>query len=389
MDIHVLDDSLRRIRIVDAYESFIWTERSDAIGDFVLEFPDTPGNRKALALGSLFVIPNSNRVMKVETVQSGKTNDGKSSIKYTGYSLERVLEHRLTVEPSAGLLSTTKWETTGYPADILRSMFHDVCVDTTVSPDDILSGVLETNVLYPTDTVAEPDDTITYEVTPKTLYAAIRDLASIYKLGFRLVRSDAPQLYFNVYSGVDRTSAQTTYPAVLFSENLGNLNNVNSISSVALYKNVAYVLSPVGYEIVYSSDVTPPVTNFDRQVLLVMADDITDETPSVATAKMIQRGQEELGKNRALSAFDGEITAYGTYEYGVDYNLNDLVEYRDVSGASNIMRVTEQIFVSDKEGDRSYPTLTLDRFITAGSWASPEYMPPWIDMGATTYWNNA
>jgi hypothetical protein len=52
------------------------------------------------------------------------------------------------------------------------------------------------------------------------------------------------------------------------------------------------------------------------------------------------------------------------------------------------MRVTEQIFVHDKEGERAYPTLTLNQFINTGSWLSWETSKKWIDYDAdfATVW---
>jgi hypothetical protein len=53
-----------------------------------------------------------------------------------------------------------------------------------------------------------------------------------------------------------------------------------------------------------------------------------------------------------------------------DYRLGDLVEMRNGDKATTHRRVTEQIFVSDSQGDRSYPTLTLNQYITPGTWDS-------------------
>jgi hypothetical protein len=59
--------------------------------------------------------------------------------------------------------------------------------------------------------------------------------------------------------------------------------------------------------------------------------------------------------------------------------MGDLVELRDDSGLSVIMRVTEQIFVSDKEGERSYPTLSNIVTVTPGSWADMAPDMEWAD----------
>jgi hypothetical protein len=53
------------------------------------------------------------------------------------------------------------------------------------------------------------------------------------------------------------------------------------------------------------------------------------------------------------------------------------------------MQVSEQIFVCDGEGERSYPTLAINQFIMPGSWLAWDYNQVWIDLGATEYWANA
>lgn len=93
--------------------------------------------------------------------------------------------------------------------------------------------------------------------------------------------------------------------------------------------------------------------------------------------QLMQRGREELAKKRTMTAFDGELPLNSPYPYEIGYQLGDLVEMRNMDGATNQMRVQEQIFVSDSEGERSYPTLVLDRFIVPGSWLSWDFNQTW------------
>ena len=96
---------------------------------------------------------------------------------------------------------------------------------------------------------------------------------------------------------------------------------------------------------------------------------------------MIQRGREELAKHQRVEIFDGEITQYSQYKYGQDYGLGDIVELQDGEGNSNEMMVTEQIFVSDEQGERSYPTLQLYRYIQSGSWLGWNQTVQWASLG--------
>jgi hypothetical protein len=325
--------------------------------------------------------------MEIETVEKTKDPDGKQVLKAKGRSLEYILDNRLARGTMDDLTTAPKWTLTGLPKAIATQMFHDICVTGILDAGDIIPLIHEGS-LFPPDTIPFPSDSITIEVDPSTLYSAIKNVCDLFSMGFRLLKNgDAGELWFDIYAGSDRTMRQTTLPAVVFSSDFGNLQNTTELTSSALYKNVAYVISPVGSEIVYAQDVDPAVNGFKRKMIMVKADDIKDTVPSVASAKMIQRGKEELAKNRMFSAFDGEVSHYSQYKYGVDYNLGDLVELQNDDGAMSDMRVNEQIFVSDQNGDRSYPTLTVDKFIPSGSWLAQPPAKEWLNF-TTEEWQD-
>lgn len=380
MEGYILDNLFRRIAIVDKFESFIWSERLFTYGDFELHLQSNLANRTRFSPGVRMSMNNSFRVMIVETVEDSTDADGYNSLKVTGRSLEAILGDRIARAALSDLTTDPKWILTGLPKDIASQIFHDICVTGILDAGDIIPFVIE-GTIFPDDTVPAPDEEVTIGLDPTTVYDALSQICSIYNMGFRLVRNfDTSQLYFDVYTGSNRTTQQSDLPAVVFSPQLDNLQNTTELTTIALYKNCAYVISPVGHEVVYPLDVDPSTAGFDRHVLLVKADDITDPDPDIASALMIQRGQEELAKNRRLSAFDGELNQNGAYKYGTDYNLGDLVEQRNIDGVTNVMQVTEQIFISDSEGDRSYPTLSLNKFITPGSWSAWDYNQVWEDL---------
>lgn len=381
MEIYTLDSLYRRVEVVDRFESMIWSERYRAMGDFELQIRSTTNHRRLFKTGTRIAINESYRVMIVETIEDKTESDGQKVLSIKGRSLEKLLDDRIALPSLAGTTSAPKWTLTGTPGNIVRQMFHDICVTGTLSTSDRIGQVIEGSI-FPEDTIPESSDEITVEVEPATLYDATVNLCDIYDLGFRLVRNfDTTQLYWDVYSGSDRTTSQSTLAPVIFSPDLDNLQNTAELTTIASAKNVAYVVTPVGSRMVYPLDVDPTVTNgTNRQALLVRADDITDTDPVVAQAKMDQRGREELAKNRTVSAFDGELNKNSSYKYGRDYNLGDLVEMRNTDGITNQMRVAEQIFVQDREGQRSYPTLTINKFIQPGTWLAWDFNQTWEDL---------
>lgn len=382
MEIYILNSFLQRDKIVDKFESLIWTERFADVGDFELHLHSTLENRNLFPAGTKIAINESYRVMTVETVEDATDDEGRRVLILKGRSLEQILDDRVARDNTDDLTETPKWILTGLPVAIAKLIFHNTCVLGHFSASDIIPYINEGPGVFPEDTTSEPSTSLTVEIEPMSVYSAIKQLADLYGFGFRLIRNqDLSQLYFDVYMGSNRTTGQDDLPAVIFSPDLDNLKNTRELTTIATYKNVAYVMSPVGTAVVYPDDVDPSTaTGFDRKVLWVAASDITNPDSGTLAARLEQRGKEELSKNRRLSAFDGEISQNNQYVYGVDVHLGDLVELRSGTGATNNMQITEWIFVQDKEGQRSYPTLSLNTFITPGSWVAWDSNEVWEDL---------
>lgn len=368
MEIYILDDLYRRIKVVDVFESFIWTERWKDVGDFELILPSTFETRNLFQPDMHLAMSDSDRMMIVETVDDKTDSENKSTITIKGPSFENIFDDRVATDGFAGTTLNPNWSITGTPGYIAREVVNQICILGLLSAGDIVE-FLQMGSIYPPNTIEEPSTSVTIDIEPDTVLKALKDICDVYDLGFRIVRNgDTSELYFNVYTGDDHTSLQTVHPVVVFSPDFDNLSNTSEYVSISKTKNVAYVIAKNGSEIVYGNGADPTTAGTDRRVLLVKADDVDDAAGPGLTAILQKKGADELAKARSISAFDGEIRQFGTTIYGRDYNLGDLVEMKNVDGATNNMRVTEQIFVSDHEGERSYPTLSLELYITPGSW---------------------
>lgn len=465
MELYTLDSLLRRKDVIDRFESMIWTERYAAWGDFELVIFSTPSIRALLKAGTKLAMNESYRVMTIEQVENAVDSEGRQLLNVKGRSLEFLLEDRVARNTFSDLETTPKWIIKDKPAEIMRQIFDAICRNNPNFADDEIPFLQEGSI-YPPSTIEEPTEDIVAEMDPQPVYEAINTIADAYDLGYRLVRNfDESELFFDVYSGTDRTSQQTLVPPVVFSPELDNLTNTSEITSISNYKNVAYVFHKIAVQIVTADGVDHEVDGFDRRVMYVDANDVevpdreyeipqtqtdainegsnqaTNEsvakdalqklvdkkrltgvesqaildflpTTTLTTAQknaikaartqslnynsiendimnplLQQKGKEELAKNRALSAFDGELPINGTYRYNVHYNLGDLIDMHNSDGISNRMRVTEQIFVSDGEGERSYPTLTLDQYMTRESWLGRSSNEVW--QNADGVWSEA
>lgn len=395
MELYILDNLLRRETVVDRYESLIWTERFRDIGDFDLSIDSSRKTRNMFNVGDRLALNESFRVMTVDNIDESKDSEGRNMLNITGKSIENTMDDRVATLPLVANGETPNWVLTGTPGDIARQIFKEICIDGKLHPGDIIpfidngSSPRESGLLsYPKDTILEPDTPISMEVSPGSVLEIIKQICDIYELGFRIARfADNGKLYFEIYAGSDRTTQQSTLPPVLFSPDLNNLSDISKLTSVADFKNTAYVFSEKGSLMVYGDNVDPNVSGFERRVLKVDATDLGEATGTELTNLLKQRGKEALSEHRSITAFDGKIPENGSYRYGKHYQLGDLVEMRNEDGGTNNMRVAEQIFASDAEGERSYPTLAFDLYITPGSWRNWDYNQVWNT--ATKVWEEA
>lgn len=379
MELYVLDDTLRRMAVVDDYISLVWTERFKDTGDFKTTLHTTQAKVDLFKPNTMVITNDSYRVMVVENVEEVVDTEGHTLLNVSGKSLEKILMDRAAIKSMASG-ARVPWVITDTPANVARIVFETICVDHTANPGDFIP-FMEEGSIFPADGILEPSNVITYTVPSKSVYEVIKEICDIYELGFRLVRNpESGLLSFNIYSGSKLTASQSSRPAVVFSKNLDNLTNTKDFTSVENQKNTAYVVHPDQQLMVYNLGESDSTTIwFARKVMVVDASELTS-TGATLLAEMQQMGEAALAEQRGLKAFDGEINPVNGYRYGRDYNLGDLVEQRSTSsGITNEMRVTEQILSSDAQGDKSYPTITMSLSITPGSWLSWDPNEVWLD----------
>lgn len=381
MDIYLLDDQMRRVDVFDTYKTFIWTERWIPPHEFELETVNDHRATEAFFNGRYLWIQGSEHVMVVETTTVIHDEDERL-LRVMGRSVEKWMEDRIaasTFGPTEdGGGNEVIWKLTATPTQAIRDIVRKGLTLQAGDTNSHINTVVDTDFgSIPVPAAAE------FQVRPSPVLPMINDISSVYNLGWGIFRlGDVPGMEFRVSTGDDRTTGQTTLPPVVFGEELGNLSNIGTLQSIKEYKNVAYVFSKKASVVVYGDNVDSNITDDERRVLFVDANDTDDTIPAGAelTALLTRRGLDELAKHKPILAFDGEADQSSGYVYGEDYKLGDRVEFRDSYGNRNIMVVSEQIFVVDSEGFKSYPTLSFYEMTVAGSWDAYNVTQTWHDV---------
>lgn len=345
MDIRVLDRNYNIVDLVQDFESFIWTERYDAYGDF--ELIVAARMRWLIQPDYHIYIEESNYLMIVDSVEKVRSDEeGKDLIKVLGRSAEALLENRL-VTPSR---SAESWTHEGATAGAIATwLVRKICVYSSgFSSLDRIENLTAPDATHISAVVADVEFN-----NSTTLYEAVQSLCESDNLGFRVRFNLAAKSYeFRVYRGTDRRDYNTTRP-LIFDEEHQTLSNTRWLKSRTEHKNVAYVSHSdrANNRIVYLPGMTVTAGRA-RKVLFVNANDIEEPTP----AKLDQRGREELAKHVPVDAFDGEAIPNADMVYNRNYAMGDMGIIRGNDGTERTVIVAEHTWTYDADGIRSYPT---------------------------------
>jgi hypothetical protein len=365
MEPYTLDRKFLKQDVIDDFNSVIWTERYYGDSEVELVVPATPELIAKLPEGVFLSIDGTDEIMILETAN---VEDG--LLKLSGVSLLLWLNNRFvrTSVTSADKL----WYLTGMPpGQVLWHVVSNMCV----AGSPYLNGTINTGITNPQALVVpglglrdydKAGDPISVGIEFKPVYDAIRDTATTYQVGMQITLDSATDtsyfLGFRSYRGLDHTSSQTDRPVVRFSPQMDSLTNIKELRSIAALKTLAYVFAPdsVGSAPGIANLTGQQATGFDLRALMILDQEIPSGTPAPQVIDILNsRAKDALSANRYVKAVDGEIVPTNQFQYGVHYNLGDLIEVQGNTDVVRTSRVTEYIRAQDEAGERAYPTVAM------------------------------
>lgn len=370
MDLYTLDSGFLKNNVIDQFSSVVWTERYSDPGDVSLVVDPTPSMISQLAEGTFLALSGSNEVMILST-QS--IEDGKLTV--TGFSLLEFLRQRAIIPLSAAEYTSKSWIIEGLVPGTLLSYIVDKRCISILDPGafnqiaNLTFGAIDTS-----------GTAIKVSVPFGPVLDALKSIAETYALGMSLYLNAASaityDLRFKVYKGIDR-SDPALGPIVQFSPALDSLTNVKELRSLEGYKTLAYVVATTEPNLSYAMQIAEAYTGaystagFGRRVMIVLVDDLNiasvavdpaaptvDEINRYAAA-LIQRGKDALANNNYTRVVDGEVVPQSDFQFGVHYNLGDIVQLQGYSQLTQKARITEYIRSQDSSGERAYPTVSV------------------------------
>lgn len=366
MRVIVADGDFNPVGYLENYESFVWTDRYNTLGDFQMVLPASAKFNGSLIassfqLGQYLLIDDSDQFMVVESVSIASDGEGVKKVTLSGRSGVAILDIRVMLIDSSADGGYHSSNQKGSDAAIRLTELSCSINRNDFTTQNIIPGLVYSNTAT--------DDLLPEIQEPtNTLVQAILNVAQLGTFGFKMVYSLASPV-FTCYSGTDRSVNQSTVDPVVFDVNLDSLVDASYFDTISNIKNVCYVwFNKSGnpqerdYRSYWFTGGAEP-SGYNRRETWVDATDLdTDAYTSTVFMNLLQyRARKKLEEQNLPAIVDGVIrqdpTKLGAFVYGVDYFLGDVVTFRGEYGYSADMQITEYIWAVDGEGSREYPTL--------------------------------
>lgn len=196
------------------------------------------------------------------------------------------------------------------------------------------------------------------QISNKNLYDTVCSISKTYEIGFDiLINPFTKQFIFKVYKGLDRSIEQSENDRAVFDVAFDNVEEEHYERDKENYRNMVYIAGEgigAGRTVL---TINNTASGLDRHELFVDARDLQSEigeetlTEEQYNNVLIERGKAKLSDYKLTESFDGKIKLNGTLEYGVDYNLGDIVtrQSEDIGVLVNT-RITEieEVYEGDK-----------------------------------------
>lgn len=349
MEIYVLNKEFESVGIIDAFNSFIWTDRYDSYGDFELYLPMNIELFSFIQEDYYLWISTSEHCMIIEKITIDSNVEDGDFLTISGRSLESILDRRIVWGQK--ILS-------GGLQDCVETLLNECIISPTITDRKITNFRFEPST-DPSITALQLD----VQYNGDNLYDVINTICTKSGIGFKMVLDDYNNIVFSLYKGVDRSYIQNENPYVVFSSEFDNLLNSNFFHSKAEFKNVAYVAGEGEGKSQKNTSVSiGSFAGIDRREIYVDASGISSDTEDGEltaeeyTSQLAEKGKEELSTHLCQTAFEGELEPNTMYVYGKDYNIGDIVQVADNYGNERTVYISEIVTSQDENGTLIYPT---------------------------------
>lgn len=364
MDLVLLKDDKTAGKLIENYDSLIWTERFTNLGDFQIQTGNIMQFMNLLPEGQLISLRQSRVPMIVEDHQIERKKNAPVKLTIVGREYTSILDRRVAIKQVMAALDD--WLVVAkIPSDIAYFIIYKVCVEGILDPADIFPSS-EVIFATPTDYLASTGPNREYLVNRGNLLEVVQGLLQaegpadpsttpptplVEPHGMRALRPNGPgPIGIEIYKGTDRSAE------IYFDGTRNLLDDGAYLFSKRGSATDAYVVGDTNAVKVASNGVK---TGLDRRVIL-----LEDSNEGASEDALRTNGSTALAQAKVIARFNGSINQdLSPYIYGVDYDLGDVVRFVGDYGLDEKARLVEYIRSEGPDGNKEFPTFaTLPEF---------------------------
>lgn len=363
------DTMLTKI-MVDTFISFVWTERYNGCGEFVLQMPvlasilstDFSYNHdgeivryQGLRIDDYVSIKESDHLMVLETIILKTDLENGDTIEISGRSLECQLERRIIWKKFTAVAKTVgEGDNATKEAPLLQESVETLLTQNAIAPTNEKRKIPRL-VFEKSDDEAITSLRAELSYFGENLYESIYKLCEEREIGFHVIPNSNDEFVFKLYAGVDRSSQQEKNPIVAFNSRYENLLNSNYAQSEKDYISNALVRMGEDNNLMEVLR-KPERIGLKRREMFVSADSPEDGTK---LDKYLEQAKEAMSEHNVTTAFDSEVDWTRQFIFGRDYHVGDIVDVENQYGFGGRCRVTEVVRTRDASGPSMIPTFIM------------------------------
>lgn len=314
LDLLFLDDEFNVQKNLDYFKNFAWNRKYFEPGNFSIEtlledYIDIKSNNCKYLYCKEF-----RETAKLETLEYNSSSTSTTVIQ-TGRFLENDLSDRVI---------PTTFKISGTSEQIAREIVTKYCINCKYP---LFGGKLQLGKYKGLGQKR------TYQNTGGDIKTILYDLLKLDGLSYSIDYDyELNTLTFNVWSGLNRTENQTENSWATFCKGFENIQNDKYSRDDTHFKNFVFVAGEgtgSGRTIV---EIDKVAEGEERKELYVDARDLQsdeDTTEDEYREALYERGLEKLQENNRVELAEFEIDPQSNLEYGKDYDLGDLVTYKN------------------------------------------------------------
>ncbi len=343
VNINVLDQSLRRIAVVDDYTSLIWAKRYYDIGALDLQIEATKKNLEIFKKYNYITRDDDDAVFRIEALELDTSVEDTNYLIIGAYDCKKILTQRIV---------WNQFNFKGTVENFIRQMITDNFIDPVLSQRRINNFALKEAQGF--------TEEIEAQTTFDNVGERIQELCVENNYGWK-VTLEGNRFMFDLYKGKDRSAWQGVYPHIVFSPEYDNLTSTKYNMDASEYKNAALVAGE-GEGDERKKRMIGDAAGLKRFEAFIESNVSTSTVEGDLVdyyEALIADGKEQLAEAAVTATFEGEIDP-NVYKYKEDYDLGDIVTVKNEYGIETNARIVEVAETWNEEGYTIDPVFEFD-----------------------------